>query len=117
MTTETIDRTALNQLIESIGGDKAFLSELIYSFSVDTPRLIESMRKARATNDAETFRRAAHSLKSNSANFGALNLAHLCKTLEEAGKRGELEGVERNIAQIENEFEQVKRALAKVREG
>lgn len=116
MTDEIIDYSAINQMLESIGGDRAFLGELIYTYVVDAPRLIELMRQAAAANDPAKFRRAAHSLKSNSANFGATHLAKLCKAMEEAGQRAVPENVAPCLAEIEIEFEQVKSALAKLRE-
>jgi HPt (histidine-containing phosphotransfer) domain-containing protein len=116
MVNEIIDRAALDQMLESIGGDRAFLGELIYTFVVDAPRLIELMRQAAAANDPAKLRRAAHSLKSNSANFGATHLAKLCQALEEAAQRAVLENVAPRIVEIEIEFEHVKLALASLRE-
>ena len=47
-----------------------------------------AMRGALADANVEEFRRAAHSLKSNSANLGAMTLAALAKELEMMGKAG-----------------------------
>lgn len=116
MADDIIDYSAINRLLESIGGDRAFLGELIYTYVIDAPRLIELMRQAAAANDPAKFRRAAHSLKSNSANFGATNLAKLCQAMEDAGQRAVLDNVAPRLAEIEIEFEQVKSALAKLRE-
>jgi HPt (histidine-containing phosphotransfer) domain-containing protein len=115
MADDILDYSAINQLLESVGGDRAFLGELIYTYVVDAPRLIELMRQAAAANDPAKLRRAAHSLKSNSANFGATHLAKLCQALEEAAQRAVLENVTPRLAEIEGEFEQVKSALAKLR--
>ena len=53
----------------------AFLVELIDVFLKDSPELIEQMRGGLAAGDVEKVRRAAHSLKSNAASFGAEGLA------------------------------------------
>ena len=44
--------------------------------------MLAELRSARAAGDAERFRRAAHSLKSNSNTFGALALGALARELE-----------------------------------
>ena len=40
---------------------------------------------ARAAGEADDFRRAAHSLKSNALTFGALRLAQLARGMEQGG--------------------------------
>ena len=44
--------------------------------------MLAELRAARAAADADRFRRAAHSLKSNSHTFGALGLGALARDLE-----------------------------------
>ena len=46
------------------------------------------MTSALSAEDAETFRRAAHSLKSNGASLGALPLSESAKEFEMMGKVG-----------------------------
>lgn len=108
---DVIDRTALDALLESVGGDQEFLAELLQTYFDDSPRLLEAMRAALAADNAEEFRRAAHSFKSNSKNFGAVVLSELAKGLEEMGKSGMLEGAAVRIAQAEAEYARVKAAL------
>ena len=47
--------------------------------------MLAELRSARAAGDAERFRRAAHSLKSNSNTFGALALGAQARALELKG--------------------------------
>ena len=61
--------------------------------------------------DAELFRRAAHSLKSNSARIGALKLSELAKGLEMIGKAGRLAEVSDTVALAEAEYNLVRQAL------
>lgn len=110
-----IDRAALNNLLATVGGDEAFLAEMIDTFLDDAPKLLAAMHHAAAAANAEDLRRAAHTLKSNSANFGAMNLSKLCKALEEIGKSGALDGAAEGIARVEAEYAQVKRALETAR--
>lgn len=78
--TEGIDRSALITLSDSVGEE--FIGELIDTFVEEAPGLLEEMRQARDAVDADRFRRAAHSLKSNANTFGATKLAELSKELE-----------------------------------
>ncbi len=111
-----LDQTALDNLLATAGGDKTFLAEMIVTFLADSPKQITAMRDAAANVRADELRRAAHTLKSNSANFGAMNLSKLCKELEKMGKDGALAGAIERIAQVEAEYAQVQSALKKILE-
>lgn len=78
-----IDRATFTELQENAGAD--FVAELVDTFGEEAPPLIDEMRAALAAGAAERFRRAAHSLKSNSSTFGATGLAELARTLELGG--------------------------------
>jgi PAS domain S-box-containing protein len=106
-----IDPAAYDELVASTGGDPDFIRELIDTYLTDAPGLFAQMRSALTSGDAETFRRAAHSLKSNSASLGALTLSALAKELEMMGKAGTLEGAAAKIAAADVEYERVKAAL------
>ncbi len=104
-----IDLAALENLRQTVGAD--FIPELIASFNEDAPKLIAEMREALGAGKADVLRRAAHTLKSNSMNFGAAQLAALAKDLEMMGKAGSLEGAAEKIARVEAEYKQVKAVL------
>jgi len=106
-----IDLAALEKLREMGGGDTAFVAEMIETFLEDAPRLLADMRQALAQGDAAGLRLAAHSLKSNSADFGAMTLSGICRELEGIGKAGALIGADELISQAEAEYEGVKAAL------
>jgi signal transduction histidine kinase/DNA-binding response OmpR family regulator len=110
----SIDREVLARLVEGTGGDAAFVSELIEQFVVDSPGLIEAARAALAIGETEEVRRAAHTLKSNAATFGAHGLAERCKSLEEAAKRGALEDGADRLEELARELEQIRNALPEV---
>lgn len=78
-----IDRTVFAELQESAGAE--FVTELVDTFLEDAPTLLAELRSARAAADADRFRRAAHSLKSNCNTFGALALAGMARELETKG--------------------------------
>jgi HPt (histidine-containing phosphotransfer) domain-containing protein len=83
MTQATIDLATFEALKEAAGAD--FVLELVGTFLVEAPAMIGDLRSALAANDADRFRRAAHSLKSNSMTFGALTLGAMARSLELGG--------------------------------
>jgi HPt (histidine-containing phosphotransfer) domain-containing protein len=106
-----IDREVLNNLLEAVGGDGEFLVELLETYFTDSPQQFTTMHEALSSGNAEDFRRAAHSLKSNSANFGAMTLSRKAKDLEELGKAGDLEKADEPLTEAEVEYSHVKSAL------
>lgn len=76
-----IDNATFVELQANTGAD--FVVELVDAFLDDAPALFDALRAAQASGDANAFRRAAHSLKSNGNTFGALELGALARELEE----------------------------------
>ena len=113
--TGILDPAALKNLREMVGGDDAFLVELIDTFLADAPQMLSDMRQALEDGDAVVLRRAAHSLKSNSAEFGGMGLSDFCRELEEMGKAGTLDEAVELVTQVEAEYEKMKVALETVR--
>jgi CheY-like chemotaxis protein/HPt (histidine-containing phosphotransfer) domain-containing protein len=105
-----LDPAALKKLGETVG-DARFFAELIESFLTDMPHLLTIMRQNLDQGDAGGVHTTAHTLKSESADFGAMTLSGLCKELEMMGKAGTLEGAAELVAQVEAEYARVKEAL------
>jgi HPt (histidine-containing phosphotransfer) domain-containing protein len=100
-----IDRHTFEELQQISGAD--FMSELVGTFLEDGPERIAELRSALSAHDSEVFRRAAHSLKSNGATFGAHQLADLARELEALGKEGRLEGLESRVDELETVYRKV----------
>lgn len=83
MNVPTIDRATFADLQQTAGAE--FVAELVGTFLTEAPRMIEDLRQALTANAADSFRRAAHSLKSNSLTFGAVTLAGMARELELGG--------------------------------
>lgn len=79
----TIDRATFSELQEAAGAD--FVTELVQTFMEEAPVMLRELRDAQAAGDADSFRRAAHSLKSNSLTFGALTLGAMAREQELGG--------------------------------
>ena len=107
-----LDMNTFNTLKESTGED--FIVELIDAFLEDAVTQMNDMKSAIATNDAELFRRAAHSLKSNAATFGATDLQALARELEMMGRDKNL-AVGNRLEVLKEAFEAVKRQLNELR--
>lgn len=110
-----LNPAALENLREMIGGDDAFLVELIDTFLADAPQMLSDMHQALEGRDVVVLHRAAHSLKSNSADFGATVLSDLCRELEELSKAGMLTGVAGLTGQVDAEYARAKAALEAMR--
>ena len=94
-----IDRATFDELKRMSGDD--FINELIDTFLDDAPKMIRDMKTALGGNDADSLRRAAHSMKSNAATFGAGQLAALAKELESLGRENKLSDVGDKLMALE----------------
>jgi CheY-like chemotaxis protein len=91
-TEQAFDPTALDKLLDTIGGDREALGELVDSFLEEGPDLIDRMRAAAAAGDADALRQAAHTMKSSAADFGAMALSRLCAAMEALARSGSIDG-------------------------
>ena len=83
MSGQLIDVGVFNELKDAAGED--FVGELVGTFFEEAPGMLAELRAAQAAQNADAFRRAAHSLKSNSQTFGATALGAAARALELAG--------------------------------
>lgn len=83
-----IDKAIFEELKQMTGED--YINELIDAFLDDAPNMIAAMRTAISAQDVESFRRNAHSLKSNANTFGATELGVLAKELEYMARENNL---------------------------
>lgn len=110
MADQTVDRATFASLQETAGAD--FVHELVETFLGEAPRMLDELRDALANQDAERFRRTAHSLKSNANTFGASTLGRLARELELGGmepardssRLDELADEYRHVAQVLTEL-------------
>ena len=93
------------------------VQKVIGAYLVDTPPRIVQLRAAVDAGDAETLRKAAHALKSSSANVGAERLASLFKELEALGRSATVDGAGTLVASLDEELPRVFAALVEQREG
>jgi len=83
MNESVIEQAVFAELQSTAGAE--FAVELVDTFLEEAPGILAELRNAHAQGDAEPFRRAAHSLKSNGNTFGASRLAAMARELELVG--------------------------------
>jgi histidine phosphotransfer protein HptB len=115
MTDPCIDGATFENLKAMMGHD--FIGELIDAYFEETPQLIIQIEQALVSGDTEVFRRAAHSLKSSSASFGATQFSASAKELELIGKEGNLSGSSEKVANLKENYINVHDALEALRNG
>lgn len=113
MSTPTIDRATFDALKETIGAE--FALELVDTFLEEAPSMLDELRQALAAQDADKFRRAAHSLKSNCNTFGALTLGAMARELEVTHLSKVMEGGAQKLAALSDEYARVADALTDLR--
>jgi signal transduction histidine kinase/DNA-binding response OmpR family regulator len=117
VSSEVLDPSALRQLRATLGKQAdAMLPGLVERFYQDVDRLLGEAREALEGGQAGDLHRAAHTLKSTSATFGAVALSAVARELEYLARDGVLEGASDLIARAEAEFAEAKAALETMRE-
>ena len=105
-----IDSTTFTELQEAAGAE--FVAELVGTFLEEAPGMLAELRDALAVRDGERFRRAAHSLKSNSQTFGALGLGAMARELELKGLSDDAP-----LGVLDQEYARVAAALTVLRDA
>jgi CheY-like chemotaxis protein len=86
-----IDPAAINRLrAMQRPGRASLLHKIVALYLEHSQSLLAEVQRAIEAEDAQAVAFAAHSLKSESANVGAVGLAQTLQGLEHAGKRGDL---------------------------
>ena len=106
-----IDIAIYTELQNAAGAD--FVTELADAFLEEAPLMLAELRDAQARGNAERFRRAAHSLKSNGLTFGATTLGAMARDLELGG----LPDSKAPVVALAAEYDNVARALKDIRHG
>lgn len=110
-----LDKAVLADLFDMTGRDYDFMAQMIDSYLTTSLTLLEKLQKGLHDNDAAEVRLAAHTLKSGSADMGALELQQLFSQLEAMGSAGDLAGADDLYAQVQIIYPQVRHALQDVR--
>mgnify|MGYP002625436771 CR=1 FL=1 len=111
-TLEQIRNKVKFALEEAMGDSSAeILEEMSSIFLEDVVPLIYQMNVGYANQHYIAIQMAAHALKGSSATMGLDSFADLCQAIEGSSKLMQNSLISRNIAALEAEYAQVKRAL------
>jgi signal transduction histidine kinase/HPt (histidine-containing phosphotransfer) domain-containing protein len=91
--------------------------QLIQNYLNTSMELLAILRSALSSGNGVVVRETAHSLKSSSANLGALKLAAMYRTLEGMGETDALDQAQELLSEILSEYEQVRSALTRAIES
>lgn len=111
-----IELDALRDLRNSIGEeDFDFFDSLVSDFLVDAGQIVSEMRSSLREGRILDLKRAAHTLKSSSAMFGALELSKSCFQLEQATNHEDMDTCIELTAKIPEMLALVHRDLSALR--
>ena len=114
-----IDETVLED-IRQMSGEQAnsLIGNIVELYLQKSPALIDDIHHGVRQGDAEQLFRAAHALKSSSANIGAVRVSEVARQLEKLGRENLLEHVHPHLDVLIENYEQASVMLkAKLREA
>ena len=98
-------------LLDYVDDDIEFLEETVAMLDKNCPSLLERIRTAAASRDAENLAKAAHVLKSMLGNFCAAPAESAARELEMMGRDGRLADVQAATDQVQRETGRLQEAL------
>lgn len=108
VTQPVLDREVLDEL-RAVIGDTAI--QIISVFLEDAPALVQQLQQAAQGGDEARLQAVAHSLKSSSANVGALSLSAVAQRIEHEARSGSLQRPAVAVALLVAEFARARVAL------
>jgi PAS domain S-box-containing protein len=106
-----------HELLERVGGDREFLSELVSLFREDSPKQLDRIKTAVKNGDSSEVLRGAHSLRGTLANLAARPAADFAAEIEHAGKSDDVLRARVALQNLELELPRVLEALGALCEG
>ena len=107
-----INREIVDDLREIMGPE---FESLVDVFLEDSPRAIQRLQSALDPLNVQSLIGPAHSLKSTSANLGAMELSALAKLIEIGARQKTIKEPGRLVGELAREFERVRLALGDYR--
>jgi len=96
--------------------DPGFLRRSIDQFFTHATQMLQNLQAAISASNVREVLRMAHSLKSAAATFGATHMSDLCRELEIQAHASSIIDAEGQLAQIEAEYQRVRKALERERD-
>ncbi len=108
----SLDPAALRNLAAQVENGTDLLNRIVATYASSSTKLAAELRAGAAAEDPKRLAMAAHTLKSSSAQVGAMKLSSLCKEIEARGRGGSVRGVTELLDQVFSELESVHEGLA-----
>ncbi len=106
-----IDPSVIADLVDVMGED---FSELIEIYLQDSPAHLKLLQEAGRNFDLEQVVGPAHSMKSSSANVGAMSVSNIAKILESGARQGSLQNPSEMIEKLSHHYAQASAELRKL---
>jgi HPt (histidine-containing phosphotransfer) domain-containing protein len=106
-----LDTSVIGDLVDVMGDE---FPDLVRVYLEDTPKNVALLEQAARQRSMEGIIAPSHSLKSTSANLGALRLSELAKRLEHGARTGELTEPLALVGELKREYQQVASALTEL---
>ncbi len=101
-------------LLESLGGDREILQEVVGVFLEACPEQLAAVERSVATHDAPGLAANAHRLKGAVSIFGADGATQAALSLEMAGASGNLGGIDETYQRLEGEISRLEGDLRRL---
>ncbi|MFT7667562.1 MAG: HPt (histidine-containing phosphotransfer) domain-containing protein [Planctomycetota bacterium] len=102
--------------LRELGGedDPGLVLELIEMFLDDAPNHLDDMMMSMKSSNAELMQRSVHTLKSSSANMGAIRLPQICNEMEQLAQNADINGYRKLTSTCLDAFKEVDAALRQI---
>ena len=101
----------MESVLERVGGDEAFLQELLDIYIEDFLEKYVSLEQAIAEGDFNNIKEIGHSLKGSSGNLSLNGLHETAYGMELSGKENDIEKARHLFAKLKEEFLKLKNFL------
>jgi HPt (histidine-containing phosphotransfer) domain-containing protein len=101
----------MDSVLERVGGDEAFLQELLDIYIEDFLEKYVSLEQAIAEGDFNDIKEIGHSLKGSSGNLSLNGLQETAYGIELSGKENDIEQARLLFARLKDEFLKLKNFL------
>ena len=100
--------------LRELGGedDPGLLLELVGLFLTDAPTYVSEIVTGFEGNDLARVQRASHTLKSSSANMGAMGLSGLARTIEGVAKTADMDLLRELQGELQAVYQETAEALS-----
>ena len=97
----------VDDFMNRVQDDKDLFFELLDIFIEDFQKKRLELKEAVEKNDSKTVEHVAHFLKGSRGNISAKSLRVIFSRLEEQGSKGDMEGLEQALEDIDQKFEEL----------